>query len=485
MRQMQKIRSYVSDPYRILILLIFSFILFFGSLAVLRHDNFHSRRLDLGNMDQTIWNVVNGNGFTLTDPMGTAQLSRLAVHADFLLILLSPLYIVWSDPRMLLLIQVIVVGIGAIPVYWIALHVLKSRGVALFFAALYLLYPPLGRNMLHDFHAVSLTTTFLLFAYWYMVKEKYIPFIIFAILAALGKEHIWITLALMGVYIAVWKKSPRIGIPITGISGAIFYILFWIAIPAVSPAKQHFALSYLSEFGGGLNEIFKNLLTNPLAILSVMLRPDRVYYYYQLLFPVGFLPIFSPFALLFGAESLLINSLSNNNLMRQIDYQYTSTIIPFLMVSAIHGYAVLGKMLQRIKMLQVIRKIPITLTYLVVCMSISLYLWGEFPTGKTQWFWHFITPVPERQTMNTIATSIDSTKTVSVTNNIGAHFSQRKYLYNFPINADKADYTVVYLGDTYAWPSGEAQLIAVRTLLANQEYQLIAQEGNFFAFKKK
>jgi uncharacterized membrane protein len=482
---MQKIYSVLSTPHTLLTVLIFSFILFFGSVAVLRHDNFHSRRLDLGNMDQTIWNVVNGNGFTLTDPMGTSQLSRLAVHADFLLILISPLYIVWSDPRVLLLLQVIIVGIGAIPVYWIAIHVLKSDRIAVFFAALYLLYPPLGRNMLHDFHAVSLTTTFLLFAYWYMVKGKYLPFIIIAVLSALGKEHIWITIALMGIYISVWKKSPRIGVPIVAFSGAMFYILFWIAIPAVSPVKQHFALSYLSEFGGGLNEIVKNLLINPLGILSVVLRPDRLLYYFQLLFPLGFLPVFSPFVLLFSMESLLINSLSNNPLMRQIDYQYTSTIIPFLMVSAIHGYAVLDRIVLRIKRLGFLRKVRIILIYLSVCLSISVYLWGEFPTGKTQWFWHFITPVPERQVMNAIAASIDSTKTVSVTNNIGAHFSQRKYLYNFPINADKADYTVVYLGDTYAWPSGDAQRYAVTEMLANGQYELVAQEGNFFAFKKK
>ena len=482
---MQKIHSVLSRPHTLLTALIFSFVLFFGSVAVLRHDNFHSRRLDLGNMDQTIWNVVNGNGFTLTDPMGTSQLSRLAVHADFLLILISPLYMVWSDPRVLLLLQVIIVGIGAIPVYWIAIHVLKSERIAVFFAALYLLYPPLGRNMLHDFHAVSLTTTFLLFAYWYMVKGKYLPFIIFAVLSALGKEHIWITIALMGIYISIWKKSPRIGIPIVALSGAIFYILFWIAIPAVSPVKQHFALSYLSEFGGGLNEIFKNLLINPLGIIAVLSRPDRLYYYYQLLFPLGFLPLVSPFALLFSMESILINALSNNTLMRQIDYQYTSTIIPFLMVSAIHGYAIAHRLITRINLPGFIRKLPIILAYISVCMSISLYLWGEFPSGKTQWFWHFITPVPERQTMNAVAASIDSTQSVSVTNNIGAHFSQRKYLYNFPINADKADYTVVYLGDTYAWPSGEAQRNTVRELLVNGQYVLIAQEGNFFAFKKK
>ena len=178
-----KFSSFISRHSRILLFFfIAAFVAFFSFLAVIRHDNFHSRRLDLGNMEQTVWNIAHGNGFTLTDPMGSQNISRLGVHADFLLILISPLYRLWSDARTLILLQVLIIGLGALPVYWIAHDTLKSKPLALFFAGTYLLYPPLERMTLHDFHAVSLSMTFLLFAYWYMQKKRYWLFALFALL---------------------------------------------------------------------------------------------------------------------------------------------------------------------------------------------------------------------------------------------------------------------------------------------------------------
>lgn len=464
-------------PQRIVVLQIFLFISFFTILAFSRHDNFYSRRLDLGNMDQTVWNVLHGNGFTLTDPTGDSQESRLAVHADFLLIFLAPLYLIWSSPKMLILVQVIVAGLGAIPVYLIARKKIKSEKIALIFSLIYLFYPPMGRMMLSDFHAVALSSTFLLYAFWYIEKKQYVLFALFAVLAGLGKETVWITIAMIGIYIYFWKKSRIIGLATFCLSLGIFYYLFWIAIPAVTPVKQHFALVYLSEYGDSLNAILKNMVLNPFSVIKTFFLPDRLYYFFQMLSPVGFLSILSPFFLLFASESIVINTLSNNHLMRQIDYQYGSTITPFIFISAIYGYTVFIHIFKHKKnMLHV---------YLSVMFVIAVYLWGEFPVGKSQWFWMFITPVPERQALHGLEKAIDSSKTISVTNNIGSHFSQRQFLYNFPIKADSSDYSVVYLGDPYAWPSGEEQRVQVQKLLNNPQYELITQEGNLFAFKKK
>ncbi len=448
--------------------------MYFSTVSILRHENFHSRRLDLGNMDQTVWNVWHGNGFTLTDPTGTVQESRLAVHADFLLILLAPLYAVWSSPNLLVFVQALVAGLGAIPVYWIAYSTLRSKKLALLFSGLYLLYPPMERKMLHDFHAVSLSTTFLLYAYWYMQQKKYMVFTLFAVLAGLGKEDVWIVTGLFGIYIALHKKNMLFGSIVFAISAFIFYVLFWIAIPAVTPEKQHFALVYLSEYGGSLNEILKGILTKPLSVLQTLIAPDRLYYYAQIVSPFGFLSLLSPWSLVFASASLLVNTLSNNQLMRQIDYQYGSIITPFITISSIYGFAILRKKISS----------RILTVYLSICMLVTVYLWGELPVGKSQWFWFFITPIPEKQSLQQIKKQISSDKTVSATNNIGAHFTQRQFLYNFPIHAETSDYIVVYLGDPYAWPSGEAQRDQVDKLLHNPQYEVLKQEGNLFVFKR-
>ena len=64
-------------------------------------------------MEQTIWNTLHGHIFEFTNPNGTTIVSRLAFHADFILVLLAPIYALWQDPRLLLLIQTAILGLGA------------------------------------------------------------------------------------------------------------------------------------------------------------------------------------------------------------------------------------------------------------------------------------------------------------------------------------------------------------------------------------
>ena len=205
---------------------------------------------------------------------------------------------------------------------------------------------------------------------------------------------------------------------------------------------------------------------------------DRISYYATLLFPLGFLPLFSPITLFFAAPSLLLNTLSNNGLMRQIDYQYTTDITPFLFVSAIMGFAYLRSRLKSTRL-----DTHVVLAF-IACITISSYLWGEIPLTRLDRFYYFIWEIPEKKIMKQVAESVESRYTVSVTNNIGAHFAKRQYLYNFPVNALKTDYSIALLGDQFAWPSGGEQQKTVNELLKSSDYELIVNVGDFYAFKR-
>lgn len=118
----------------ILAFFILLYIAYFSTTSLLRHDNFYSGRFDLGNMDQTVWNTAHGRFFQFTAPNGTDVVSRLSYHADFILVLLAPSYWVWSDPKMLLLVQTVVLALGSVFVFLIANKILKHQGYSLFFA---------------------------------------------------------------------------------------------------------------------------------------------------------------------------------------------------------------------------------------------------------------------------------------------------------------------------------------------------------------
>jgi len=203
--------------------------LYFTIVSFLRYDNYYTGRFDLGNMAQTVWNSLHGRIFLFTNPNGTEQISRLAFHADFILVLIAPFYALWQDPRMLLLIQTIVVAVGAFFAYIIAKEVLKNKNLALVFGFAYLINPSVERSNIYDFHAVTLATTFFLATYYFFMKKKYKLFLLFALLGALCKEELWIIVALFGLLLFFTHKKRLFGSLLFFFSIAMFYFLFWYA----------------------------------------------------------------------------------------------------------------------------------------------------------------------------------------------------------------------------------------------------------------
>ena len=121
--------------------------------------------------------------------------------------MLAPFYFIWSDPKVLLVIQSVVVGLGAVFVYALSRDVLKGKWLPLLLAEVYLLNPSLQRANLYDFHAVVLSSTFLLGAFYFLQKKRLLLFLFMLFLAAITKEQVWLIVAFFGVYIAWFKKT--------------------------------------------------------------------------------------------------------------------------------------------------------------------------------------------------------------------------------------------------------------------------------------
>ncbi|MCB0182336.1 MAG: DUF2079 domain-containing protein, partial [Anaerolineae bacterium] len=165
------------SSFIILTLLIAVFAIFFSVLSIQQHRAFLTNGLDLGNVDQALWNTAQGRflQFTLMAPVE----SRLALHVEPILLFFVPFY--WLNlgrPELLLIVQATVVALGAWPLYQIALiHLAPSLSPTpnsplsiinyqlLIIPAAYLLLPTLQSAVLFDFHAVTMAPTFLLFAF--------------------------------------------------------------------------------------------------------------------------------------------------------------------------------------------------------------------------------------------------------------------------------------------------------------------------------
>ena len=469
-----------------LALFIVLYILYFTTASFLRFDNFYTGRFDLGNMDQTVWNTLNGRIFQLTDPDGVNTISRLSIHADFILILISPLYLIWSDPRMLLLFQTIVLSLGSVFVYLIARHVVKDKNLSLTFAVSYLLYPALGFVNLYDFHPVSLATTFLLAAFYFYIKKNYLLFTIFAVLAAFTKEQVWAIISLFGLYIFVKEilnktnknlKEALYGITLFIGSAVIFVLLFWKIIPLFK-GGNHFALEYYSQFGSSASEVARNILLSPLKTIATLTEGSRIYYLSQLFGPLGYLSLLFPILLIFAIPDLMINLLSANPQLHQIYYQYSSTITPFIFISAIYGARFL---MGKFKILTG-EKIAM---YILITTLVSLYFTGPIPGSKRPNIDMFTKRLENRVLIKKAIDSIPKNVSVASTNNLGSHLSRRENIYTIPYGMERADVIVFLVDHGWSQQSIKEQKITIENLKNNPQFNLEFEDRDFYLFIKR
>lgn len=470
----------------LLVLFICLYILYFTLASFFRFDNFYTGRFDLGNMDQTVWNTLNGRIFQLTDPDGVNTVSRFAIHGDIILVLISPLYLIWSDPRMLLLLQTIVLSLGSIFVYLIARKILVDKNLSLAFAVSYLLYPAVGYVNLYDFHAISLATTFLLATFYFYLTKNYILVTIFALLSAFTKEQAWAITSIFGFYIFVKELLNRTkrnlrhvlyGFILFAISALMFVLLFWKIIPLFK-GGNHFALLYYSQFGSTTSEVIKNILLNPVKTISTLTEGTRLYYLSELLGPLGYLSLLFPILLIFTIPDLMINLLSQNAQLHQIYYQYSSTITPFLFIAAIFGAKLLPA---KIKILSP-QKLAI---YIFITTLIFAYETGPLPFSKRPNIDMFTKQMENRFVIKNVIDSIPKNLSVASSNKLGSHLSQREHIYTIPNGIDRADAIVFLLQRRYSEVDYQAQLKMVEELKQNPLFTLEFEDTNFYLFYRK
>ncbi len=453
--------------------------IYFTIVSFLRYDNYYTGRFDLGNMAQTVWNSLHGRIFLFTNPNGTEQISRLAFHADFILVLLAPFYALWQNPKMLLLIQTLVIAAGAFFVYIIAREVLKNRNIALVFAFGYLLNPSVERANIYDFHAVTLATTFFFATYYFFLKKRYKFFLLFAFLAALCKEELWLIVGLFGLLTFFVHKKRLFGSLLFFFSVSMFYFLFWYAIPKTL-GSQHFALAYLSDFGDSPTKVVKSIVLSPNKILQTVLEPSRVGYLKQLFQPVGYLFIFFPFFLIFAGPDFLINLLSSNPQLHQIYYQYTATITPFIFLGAIYGIVVLRRIkFSSFSLVQPYWNVAF-IVYLLIFSLYSAYNFGPLPGAKDPNLDMFIRQLPDRAYIDNFLRKIPKKKSVAASNDIGSHLSSRENIYTIPYGLDRADVVALLLNGT----DPQAKEV-FKKIKKDPHYLEIAHNGGFVAFERK
>lgn len=496
------------------------YIIYFSMLLTTKQDAFKTNSEDLGIMDQAIWSLLHSsmlhqticNSLTDTNCYGLNGVLRFAIHFEPILFPTSLLYLIWPDPKALMILQVLVVASGTFPAFWLARLRLRNAWAALPFALLYLLYPAQQYAVNYDFHAVTLTTALLLFALYFLYTRKTLWFFGFVVLCLACKEEIPGMVFMLGLWTLLLQRRWRVGL------GLIALAFCWtgvglLVVHVSSPVGNSLLTSRYSYLGKDPAQIALTILTQPVRLIKEhVLEPGHLLYLRKLLAPAGYLPLLAPWVLVLAAPTLALNLLSSTPSMYSGRFQYNAEVIPVLIFSSIEATVLIVWMVRRLlASLSVERKslepksttrplparvpAPAFLAQAGVLTLVLCYMLVRVSHSTTQYDAYSAMPYvhgfiwPQVTAHNRLAShflgQVPANASVSAQNALVPHLSQRQSIYLFPYAVGHADYILLdATGSIYPFKDYQDYASKVKATLQRGDYGVADMRDGYLLLKR-
>ena len=470
----------LSPPVILLLLAVTAYAAYFSYLTITRYAAFEARALDMGNLDQAIWNTARGNWFHLTNQPGTVN--RLSLHVEPILIPISWLYWLYDGPPVLLVLQAVTVALGALPLYALARHKQLSPWASLALAAAFLLHPSIQAANWLEFHPITLAPTFLMAAFYFLVTGRTGWFALFAVLATGCKEEMALLVFMLGLYAALVLRRYRLGAITMALS------LLW-AYTAVFLIQNTFAAGNIhwnryGYLGDSPLEMASALLTRPGLVIAQLRAAQAGRYLFQLLFPTALVALLAPEILVLALPSLAVNLLADFAPMHQVfDLIYAAPIVAFVMPATVVGAARLGRWLgrgdadqSRLRRALAANAVPVAVLAAALWASV---LYGYVPWGGN---YRLFTVTPHDRRAAAIIAQIPADAKVSAQDRLNPHVSGRETIYIFPRIEDADTVFVDVTGP--AWPQHPSDLRAEIDRLLQQGFGVAAADDGYLLLRR-
>lgn len=385
----------------------------FSYWTMRHHDGYGTTAFDLGIYDQGVWLLSR-----FETPFVTIMGRHLfGDHTSFILLPLVPFYWIFPSAKVLLVAQAAALGSAAVPAFLLARHKLRNEWLAAVIGVAYLLHPAVGLTNLEQFHPDVFEVPLVLFALWFMVRHRWIPFGLCVVGLLLVKEDAGLLTFPLGIYVAA-RHDRRVGVATcVGSLIAVASALWWI-LPMYNGVGS--LNSWRLPFGG-LGGMVRTALVHPGRFIEYMTQDGRPWYLWQMFAPFAWLPVVAPRVLFIGLAPLASNTVSTFYYQHRIAYHYGTLIVPVLVASTIYAVAKLRSVAGR--------KVAVGLVS--ASTLVCAYLWGPTPLGRNE----AVIASPSGNSvphLNTAIGMIPDDAVVSAFYSYVPHVDHRKEIYMFP-----------------------------------------------------
>jgi uncharacterized membrane protein len=307
------------------------------------HAKFQTFNWDLGQLDNQFFNALHGHPFRCTPLIREGNWSELRNHAEFSVYALLPFYALHPAASTLLVLQSVLLGGAAIPLYRFAARRL-SPGLAALVALSYLAYPPMHGAQMFDFHFQPVAAAFLLCAIDAFDERRMRLFVLCWVVALGCREDVAIGTMVLGLFLLMSGRRTREGALIAALSALYFVAIRFFVMPSVG--SWGFAELYkdlVPRGTEGFVGIIKTMVTNPTFTFRTLLSNDKARYALQILLPLAFLPLRRPWlavSVIPGAILTLLTTGYGPTL--DIGYQYGCDFVPYVFPAVALALAAIG-----------------------------------------------------------------------------------------------------------------------------------------------
>ena len=370
---------------------------------------------DSAMLSQLVWATAKGYG-ALYSPLWAEN--YLAQNFCPLLLVLAPVYWVFSSPAaafaVLLLVQSLAVGLCAWPAYLIARRRINDNQACLVLALVTILYPTVLSQNFFQFIPHVLGLPFILAALYFYEAGFFWRFALCCVAAIAGKETFGFAVFMFFVVALFHRRGFKwVLFPLLLATGFLAAYFLWIGPHFRGDHPMHSGI-YLSYLGDSPGEIMQTLRDDPKMLTRVLFLPRKLIYPFLLLAPLGLFLPFLGWPVLLCLPDFAVNMISLSESFTLIGHHYGTVIGVFLCAAAGHGVARLSR--------RITARWGGKRNALVLALALLAACVGASSSGFRLSDWD---PLPHRDTLTKAIEMVPAEASVACSEDLFVHFACR------------------------------------------------------------
>ncbi len=244
------------------------------------------------------------------------------------------------------------------------------------------------------------------------------------------KEQIGLVVAMLGLWFAIAHGRRVAGSAIVALGTAIAAVATAVIVPHFAPGGGSPFEGRYATVGGSPAGILRGAIEHPVRLVEALTEHRDLAYLLDLLAPLGGLSLLSPLLAASALPEIALNLLSDTRTQTSVHFHYTAGAIPGLVAAAVLGAS------------RVMRRWPdagpqlaAALVVVVIAAGIRLGplpIWAHVPFGSTLAADDHVVTDHDRAAARVLR-AIPAGVPVSATNTLGAHLSERRRVFSFPV----------------------------------------------------